>query len=182
MLMFSRKSLGSSLEKRMWEVSPTEKVRTSLFFSPPKPNLLLTWLCWTPAPSAGHPCIIYKPSAQIKSVSPLITDIEIERFTFGFTIRDSAEFFINVSAWGGEAFISGLADSFGIGDCGEDDRLAPLPGSSVKYMQHRNIRNKKGWLQIFSVESLMMGCFYKQGFVILFLQNMENLFNFLFYV
>uniref|UniRef100_A0A3B3UAV0 Meiosis specific with OB-fold n=1 Tax=Poecilia latipinna TaxID=48699 RepID=A0A3B3UAV0_9TELE len=43
--------------------------------------------------------------------------IEIERFTFGFTIRDSAEFFINVSAWGGEAFISGLADSFSIGDC-----------------------------------------------------------------
>ncbi|XP_016522642.1 meiosis-specific with OB domain-containing protein isoform X3 [Poecilia formosa] len=44
-------------------------------------------------------------------------NIEIERFTFGFTIRDSAEFFINVSAWGGEAFISGLADSFSIGDC-----------------------------------------------------------------
>uniref|UniRef100_A0A3B5L7P7 Meiosis specific with OB-fold n=1 Tax=Xiphophorus couchianus TaxID=32473 RepID=A0A3B5L7P7_9TELE len=44
-------------------------------------------------------------------------NIEIERFTFGFTIRDSAEFFINVSAWGGEAFISGLADSFSMGDC-----------------------------------------------------------------
>uniref|UniRef100_A0A3P9PN42 Meiosis-specific with OB domain-containing protein n=1 Tax=Poecilia reticulata TaxID=8081 RepID=A0A3P9PN42_POERE len=44
-------------------------------------------------------------------------NIEIERFTFGFTIRDSAEFFINVTAWGGEAFISGLADSFSIGAC-----------------------------------------------------------------
>ncbi|KAM4715870.1 meiosis-specific with OB domain-containing protein [Anableps anableps] len=44
-------------------------------------------------------------------------NIEIERFTFGFTIRDSPDFFINVTAWGGEAYITGLADSVSIGDC-----------------------------------------------------------------
>uniref|UniRef100_A0A3Q2QS81 Meiosis specific with OB-fold n=1 Tax=Fundulus heteroclitus TaxID=8078 RepID=A0A3Q2QS81_FUNHE len=44
-------------------------------------------------------------------------NVEINRFTFGFTIRDSPDFFINVTAWGTEAYINGLADSFSIGDC-----------------------------------------------------------------
>uniref|UniRef100_A0A8C6NVB9 Meiosis specific with OB-fold n=1 Tax=Nothobranchius furzeri TaxID=105023 RepID=A0A8C6NVB9_NOTFU len=42
---------------------------------------------------------------------------EKERFTFGFTIRDSPDFFINVTAWGNDGFINGLASSFSIGDC-----------------------------------------------------------------
>ncbi|XP_034049406.1 meiosis-specific with OB domain-containing protein [Thalassophryne amazonica] len=40
-----------------------------------------------------------------------------DRFTFGFTIKDSVDYFINVSAWGDENYISGLSSSFSIGDC-----------------------------------------------------------------
>uniref|UniRef100_A0A8C1JF47 Meiosis-specific with OB domain-containing protein-like n=1 Tax=Cyprinus carpio TaxID=7962 RepID=A0A8C1JF47_CYPCA len=40
-----------------------------------------------------------------------------ERFTFSFTIKDSPEHFINVSAWGNEAYIQGLSSRFQIGDC-----------------------------------------------------------------
>lgn len=41
----------------------------------------------------------------------------MDRFTFGFTIKDSPDFFINVSAWGGDTYVNGLARSFGVGDC-----------------------------------------------------------------
>uniref|UniRef100_A0A672PVZ4 Methionine sulfoxide reductase B1b n=1 Tax=Sinocyclocheilus grahami TaxID=75366 RepID=A0A672PVZ4_SINGR len=40
-----------------------------------------------------------------------------ERFTFSFTVKDSPEHFINVSAWGNEAYIQGLSSRFQIGDC-----------------------------------------------------------------
>uniref|UniRef100_A0A3Q0QZ40 Meiosis specific with OB-fold n=1 Tax=Amphilophus citrinellus TaxID=61819 RepID=A0A3Q0QZ40_AMPCI len=41
----------------------------------------------------------------------------MDRFTFGFTVKDSPDFFINVTAWGGDAYINGLASSFSTGDC-----------------------------------------------------------------
>ncbi|XP_077057218.1 meiosis-specific with OB domain-containing protein [Siphateles boraxobius] len=40
-----------------------------------------------------------------------------ERFTFSFTVKDSPEHFINVSAWGNEEYIQGLSSRFQIGDC-----------------------------------------------------------------
>ncbi|KAG1925473.1 meiosis-specific with OB domain-containing protein isoform X2 [Pimephales promelas] len=40
-----------------------------------------------------------------------------ERFTFSFTVKDSPEHFINVSAWGKEEYIQGLSSRFQIGDC-----------------------------------------------------------------
>uniref|UniRef100_A0A665WS70 Methionine sulfoxide reductase B1b n=1 Tax=Echeneis naucrates TaxID=173247 RepID=A0A665WS70_ECHNA len=40
-----------------------------------------------------------------------------DRFTFGFTIRDSLDFFMNVTAWGNSSYINGLSNSFTIGDC-----------------------------------------------------------------
>ncbi|XP_056325979.1 meiosis-specific with OB domain-containing protein [Danio aesculapii] len=40
-----------------------------------------------------------------------------ERFTFSFTIKDSPEHFINVSAWGNEEYIQALSCRFQIGDC-----------------------------------------------------------------
>uniref|UniRef100_A0A3B4A0K3 MEIOB-like N-terminal domain-containing protein n=1 Tax=Periophthalmus magnuspinnatus TaxID=409849 RepID=A0A3B4A0K3_9GOBI len=46
-----------------------------------------------------------------------------ERHTFGFTIRDSPDFFINVAAWGSEVYINGLTNSFSVGDCTIDNPL-----------------------------------------------------------
>ncbi|XP_038592323.1 meiosis-specific with OB domain-containing protein [Micropterus salmoides] len=40
-----------------------------------------------------------------------------DRFTFGFTVKDSPDFFINVTAWGNDGYINGLSSSFSIGDC-----------------------------------------------------------------
>ncbi|XP_048027069.1 LOW QUALITY PROTEIN: meiosis-specific with OB domain-containing protein [Megalobrama amblycephala] len=40
-----------------------------------------------------------------------------ERFTFSFTIKDSPEHFINVSAWGNGEYVQGLSSRFQIGDC-----------------------------------------------------------------
>uniref|UniRef100_A0A8D0GDS1 Meiosis specific with OB-fold n=1 Tax=Sphenodon punctatus TaxID=8508 RepID=A0A8D0GDS1_SPHPU len=40
-----------------------------------------------------------------------------ERYTFGFTVRDSPAYFINVNAWGREDYIRSLYDSFRVGDC-----------------------------------------------------------------
>uniref|UniRef100_A0A3Q3GPT9 Meiosis specific with OB-fold n=1 Tax=Labrus bergylta TaxID=56723 RepID=A0A3Q3GPT9_9LABR len=40
-----------------------------------------------------------------------------ERYTFSFTVQDSPDFFINVTAWGHDAYIIGLSNSFSIGDC-----------------------------------------------------------------
>ncbi|CAK6961665.1 meiosis-specific with OB domain-containing protein [Scomber scombrus] len=44
-------------------------------------------------------------------------NIGVDRFTFGFTIKDSPDFFINVTAWGNDCYINGLSSSFSIGDC-----------------------------------------------------------------
>uniref|UniRef100_A0A3Q1F7M8 Meiosis specific with OB-fold n=1 Tax=Acanthochromis polyacanthus TaxID=80966 RepID=A0A3Q1F7M8_9TELE len=41
----------------------------------------------------------------------------VDRFTFSFTIKDSPDFFINVTAWGNDRYITGLTNSFSIGDC-----------------------------------------------------------------
>lgn len=47
-------------------------------------------------------------------------DIGVDRFTFGFTVRDSPEFFINVTVWGNDAYVNGLSSTFSIGHCGEE--------------------------------------------------------------
>ncbi|XP_040430986.1 meiosis-specific with OB domain-containing protein isoform X3 [Cygnus olor] len=44
-------------------------------------------------------------------------NIGSERYTFGFTIRDSPAYFINVSSWGREEYIRSLSESFRVGDC-----------------------------------------------------------------
>uniref|UniRef100_A0A8C5WF55 Meiosis-specific with OB domain-containing protein n=1 Tax=Leptobrachium leishanense TaxID=445787 RepID=A0A8C5WF55_9ANUR len=44
-------------------------------------------------------------------------NIGSERYTFGFTMRDSPGFFINASSWGREEYIKSLAESFHVGDC-----------------------------------------------------------------
>ncbi|KAM6320409.1 meiosis-specific with OB domain-containing protein [Podargus strigoides] len=44
-------------------------------------------------------------------------NIGSERYTFGFTIRDSPTYFINVNSWGGEEYIKSLSESFRVGDC-----------------------------------------------------------------
>ncbi|NWR46501.1 MEIOB protein, partial [Regulus satrapa] len=44
-------------------------------------------------------------------------NIGAERYTLGFTIRDSPTFFINVQSWGREEYIRSLSESFRIGDC-----------------------------------------------------------------
>ncbi len=51
------------------------------------------------------------------------SDIGADRFTFGFTIKDSPDFFINVTAWGNDGYVIGLSNSFSIGDCGEEVTL-----------------------------------------------------------
>ncbi|KAG7506941.1 hypothetical protein JOB18_019366 [Solea senegalensis] len=40
-----------------------------------------------------------------------------ERFTFGFTVKDSPDFFVNVTAWGSDSYVNGLSNSFNVGDC-----------------------------------------------------------------
>ncbi|XP_074866989.1 meiosis-specific with OB domain-containing protein [Carettochelys insculpta] len=44
-------------------------------------------------------------------------NIGSERYTFGFTIRDSPAYFINVHSWGREEYVRSLSESFRIGDC-----------------------------------------------------------------
>ncbi|XP_033023229.1 meiosis-specific with OB domain-containing protein isoform X1 [Lacerta agilis] len=44
-------------------------------------------------------------------------NIGSERYTFGFTIRDSPSYFINVHSWGREDYIKSLSESFRVGDC-----------------------------------------------------------------
>ncbi|XP_077482786.1 meiosis-specific with OB domain-containing protein [Stigmatopora argus] len=43
-------------------------------------------------------------------------NVGVDRFTFGFTVKDSPDFFMNVSAWGNDNYIHGLSQSFTIGD------------------------------------------------------------------
>uniref|UniRef100_A0A8C5BNY5 Meiosis-specific with OB domain-containing protein n=1 Tax=Gadus morhua TaxID=8049 RepID=A0A8C5BNY5_GADMO len=44
-------------------------------------------------------------------------NIGFDRFTFSFTVKDSPDYFINVSAWGNDGFINVLSGSFNIGEC-----------------------------------------------------------------
>nr|XP_033467979.1 meiosis-specific with OB domain-containing protein-like [Epinephelus lanceolatus] len=43
-------------------------------------------------------------------------NIGVDRYTFSFTIKDSPDFFINVTAWGNDGYIIGLSNSFSTGD------------------------------------------------------------------
>ena len=45
-------------------------------------------------------------------------DPSAERYVLSFTVRDSPVDFINVSCWGGQHFITDLADKLGIGQIG----------------------------------------------------------------
>uniref|UniRef100_A0A3P9BL59 Meiosis specific with OB-fold n=1 Tax=Maylandia zebra TaxID=106582 RepID=A0A3P9BL59_9CICH len=69
------------------------------------------------------PCNVFQKVAgiiigktDVKSF-PDRKNIGMDRFTFGFTVKDSPDFFINVSTWGNDAYVNGLASSFNIGDC-----------------------------------------------------------------
>ncbi|XP_020942458.1 meiosis-specific with OB domain-containing protein isoform X1 [Sus scrofa] len=44
-------------------------------------------------------------------------NIGSERYTFSFTIRDSAAHFVNVASWGNEDYVRALSDSFRVGAC-----------------------------------------------------------------
>lgn len=69
-------------------------------------------------------CAVVPPAGlntlQHFSVTTFVADIGEERFTFGFTVRDSPDFFINVTAWGNDAYVNGLSSTFSIGHCGEE--------------------------------------------------------------
>ncbi|XP_028285834.1 meiosis-specific with OB domain-containing protein [Parambassis ranga] len=69
-------------------------------------------------PNFSHPKVagIVIGKIDVKSF-PDRKNIGMDRFTFGFTIKDSPDFFINVAAWGNGGYINGLASSFSIGDC-----------------------------------------------------------------
>lgn len=44
----------------------------------------------------------------------------MDRYTFGFTLRDSPDFFINISVWGSEGYVAALSGSISVGDCGKE--------------------------------------------------------------
>ncbi|KAM6963724.1 meiosis-specific with OB domain-containing protein [Tautogolabrus adspersus] len=69
-------------------------------------------------PNFSHPKLagIIIGKSDVKSF-PDRKNIGEERYTFSFTVQDSPDFFINVSAWGHDAYIIGLSNSFSIGDC-----------------------------------------------------------------
>ena len=43
-----------------------------------------------------------------------------ERYSLGFTLRDSPTDFVNVTCWGTETFIMGIAKSFKLNDIGKN--------------------------------------------------------------
>uniref|UniRef100_A0A667WW06 Meiosis specific with OB-fold n=1 Tax=Myripristis murdjan TaxID=586833 RepID=A0A667WW06_9TELE len=74
-------------------------------------------------------------------------NIGFDRFTFGFTIKDSPNCFINVSAWGNDGYINLLSNSFSFGDCviienplvaskdpEKDDRFCPATPSLYRLL------------------------------------------------
>ncbi|KAM7381951.1 hypothetical protein PAMA_012693 [Pampus argenteus] len=69
-------------------------------------------------PNFSHPKVagIIIGKSDVKSF-PDRKNVGVDRFTFGFTIKDSPDFFINVTAWGNDGYINGLSSSFIIGDC-----------------------------------------------------------------
>lgn len=69
------------------------------------------------APSVGGNTL---PRVSVTLTFVSHADIGVERFTFGFTVRDSPDFFINVTAWGNDEYVNGLSSNFSIGHCGEE--------------------------------------------------------------
>ncbi|CAJ1080693.1 meiosis-specific with OB domain-containing protein [Xyrichtys novacula] len=69
-------------------------------------------------PNFSHPKLagIVIGKSDTKSF-PDRKNIGEDRYTFSFTVRDSPDFFINVTAWGHDAYIIGLCNLFNIGDC-----------------------------------------------------------------
>ncbi|KAL6095296.1 meiob [Pungitius sinensis] len=69
-------------------------------------------------PNFSHPRVagIVIGKTDVKSF-PDRKNIGVDRFTFSFTVKDSPDFFINVSAWGNDGYINGLSNSFSTGDC-----------------------------------------------------------------
>uniref|UniRef100_A0A673WNP7 Meiosis specific with OB-fold n=1 Tax=Salmo trutta TaxID=8032 RepID=A0A673WNP7_SALTR len=69
-------------------------------------------------PNTTHPRVagVIIGKTDVKSF-PDRKSIGFDRFTFGFTIKDSPDYFINVSSWGNDGYINGLSNSFRIGDC-----------------------------------------------------------------
>ncbi|XP_029383947.1 meiosis-specific with OB domain-containing protein [Echeneis naucrates] len=69
-------------------------------------------------PNFSHPKVagIIIGKTDVRSF-PDRKHVGTDRFTFGFTIRDSLDFFMNVTAWGNSSYINGLSNSFTIGDC-----------------------------------------------------------------
>ncbi|XP_019712559.1 meiosis-specific with OB domain-containing protein [Hippocampus comes] len=68
-------------------------------------------------PKLSHPKVIgiIIGKTDIKGF-PDRKNFGVDRFTFGFTVKDSPDFFINVSAWGSDGYINRLCSSFSIGD------------------------------------------------------------------
>ncbi|KAM6951565.1 meiosis-specific with OB domain-containing protein [Aplochiton taeniatus] len=69
-------------------------------------------------PNTSHPRVagVIIGKTDVKSF-PDRKNVGFDRFTFSFTIKDSPEYFINVSSWGTDGYVNGLANSFSIGDC-----------------------------------------------------------------
>ncbi|XP_059180335.1 meiosis-specific with OB domain-containing protein isoform X1 [Centropristis striata] len=69
-------------------------------------------------PNFSHPKVagIIIGKTDVRSF-PDRKNIGVDRFTFSFTMRDSPDFFINVTAWGNDGYINGLSNSFSTGDC-----------------------------------------------------------------
>ncbi|KAF3853348.1 hypothetical protein F7725_014036, partial [Dissostichus mawsoni] len=69
-------------------------------------------------PNLSHPKVagIVIGKSDVKSF-PDRKNIGVDRFTFGFTIKDSPDFFVNVTAWGNDLYVNGLTNSFSTGDC-----------------------------------------------------------------
>uniref|UniRef100_A0A671W112 Meiosis specific with OB-fold n=1 Tax=Sparus aurata TaxID=8175 RepID=A0A671W112_SPAAU len=69
-------------------------------------------------PNFSHPKVagIVIGKSDVKSF-PDRKNIGVDRFTFSFTVKDSPDFFINVTAWGNDGYINLLSGSFSVGDC-----------------------------------------------------------------
>ncbi|XP_044308502.1 meiosis-specific with OB domain-containing protein [Varanus komodoensis] len=69
-------------------------------------------------PNLAHPSIIGVVIRKTDAKAfPDRKNIGSERYTFGFTVRDSPSYFINVNCWGREDYIKLLTESFRVGDC-----------------------------------------------------------------
>ncbi|XP_068161575.1 meiosis-specific with OB domain-containing protein isoform X2 [Antennarius striatus] len=69
-------------------------------------------------PKFSHPKVvgIVIAKTDVKSF-PDRKNFGVDRFTLSFTIKDSPDFFINVTGWGSDGYINGLANTFTIGEC-----------------------------------------------------------------